>query len=420
MIQKLLNVVNDIKSIIRKRKLRKNLNNIDTNTVYVDFGSSALKIGYKNELFTCRSSVRKIYNIDEVSISDNYINVNGQWFAVAENIPCGNYEYKYQKEHKEVLILFGLMKLKEKVRIDENIKVSILLPLNELKYKEKFFDINGEYEVSNTKGQTMNVNLMFSNKVSIEGEASKYYIEKMYDIKNINTVIVNVGNKTTDISIYNSSNNRESVSSINIGGNYLLSKMLKYTKAPTSSILNTWIVDNYKFNSEEESNISEVKREFINLLWNDIYNSSIATSNPQNTVCYLVGGTSNLISKEIKSNITNGVNVKTLSKEENLYSDILGAMLINKDFKININSFDDDKEPDAIIPEVKKENTKVKCKISNYDRYKELSKKGYSTEEIANIMELSKQTIFNYKSKYKKELKEAEKEILDNQLKLAI
>lgn len=400
LVDKLFSKIKEVLDIVKYKKALKSIDIENSNTVYVDLGSSSIKMGYKGELVTFRSSIRKITDVNEVSISKNYININSEWFAVAENIPCGNYEYKYQKPSKE-LILYGLMLLQEKIQIDSNLKVSILLPYNELKYKNKFKSINGAYKVKNTKGKELEVNLILSNNVAIEGECSKYFIEKVYKTKGINTVVVNVGNKTTDITVYNSNNNRESISSINIGGNYLLSKMLRFTKAQTSSILNTWLVDGYKFSRDEEVKIAEVKKEFIDLIWNDVYNSAISMCNPQNTVCYIVGGTANLVGKEIISCITGEVNVRTLSNTESIYSDILGAMLINQDFNISTPEIIEVSES---IDDIDIDEIKVDTKISNFQRYIELATKGYTTDEICRIMNMKKQTIFNYKSKYKKQL----------------
>lgn len=392
-----------IKEVVETAKYKKALKSMDienSNTVYVDLGSSSVKMGYKGELVSFRSSIRKITDINEVSISKNYISVNNEWFAIGENIPTGNYEYKYQKPSKE-LILYGLMLLQEKIQIDSNLKVSILLPYNELKYKSKFKSINGSYKVKNTKGEELEVNLVLSDNVAIEGECSKYFIEKVYKTKGVNTVVVNIGNKTTDVTVYNSNNNRESISSINIAGNYLLSKMLRFTKAQTSSILNRWLVDGYKFNRDEEVKIAEVKKEFIDIIWNDVYNSAISMCNPQNTVCYITGGTANLVSKEIIGSITSEVNVRTLSNTENIYSDILGAMLINQDFNISTSEVI---EVSNTIDDIDVDEIKVDTKISNFQRYIELATKGYTTDEICRIMNMKKQTIFNYKSKYKKQL----------------
>ena len=400
LVDKLFSKIKEVLDIVKYKKALKSIDIENSNTVYVDLGSSSIKMGYKGELVSFRSSMRRITDINEVSISKNYISVNNEWFAIGENIPCGNYEYKYQKPSKE-LILYGLMLLQEKIQIDSNLKVSILLPYNELKYKSKFKSINGSYKVKNTKGGELEVNLVLSDNVAIEGECSKYFIGKVHKTKGVNTVVVNIGNKTTDVTVYNSNNNRESISSINIGGNYLLSKMLRFTKAQTSSILNTWLADGYKFNRDEEVKIAEVKKDFIDLIWNDVYNSAISMCNPQNTVCYIVGGTANLVSKEIISSITSEVNVRTLSNTESIYSDILGAMLINQDFNISTSEVI---EVSNNIDDIDLDEIKVDTKISNFQRYIELATKGYTTDEICRIMNMKKQTIFNYKSKYKKQL----------------
>ncbi|WP_196002109.1 hypothetical protein, partial [Clostridium sp. 1001271B_151109_B4] len=277
-------IKNKIEDIIRKFKYRKikKFNN-SNETVFVDLGASSIKMSYKGELITFRSSIRKVYDNNEITIQKNSINVNGQWFIVGESTqPTGNYEYKYEKEHLEILILFGLSMIKDKVKsISNDLKVNILLPYNQIHTKKQLSNkIDGIYQLRNNLHE-FDLALTL-NKVFVEGETSKVYFEKNYNTGG-NTCVVNIGYSTTDIALYNTLNCREQITSINIGTNNLLSQYLKYTKAPTSSVLNTWLNDGYTFTKEEYKNISMVNQEYIKTLWNDIYNGVIKLSNPGNT-----------------------------------------------------------------------------------------------------------------------------------------
>lgn len=81
-----------------------------------------------------RSSVGKVLVKDEITIQKNAIKVNNQWYIVRESkSSTGNYEYKYQKEYLEVLVLFGLSMLRDEVNgIGEDLKVNVLLPYDQL------------------------------------------------------------------------------------------------------------------------------------------------------------------------------------------------------------------------------------------------------------------------------------------------
>ena len=385
-------IKNKIEDIIRKFKYRKikKFNN-SNETVFVDLGASSIKMSYKGELITFRSSIRKVYDNNEITIQKNSINVNGQWFIVGESTqPTGNYEYKYEKEHLEILILFGLSIIKEKVKsISNDLKVNILLPYNQIHTKKQLSNrIDGVYQVRNNLHE-FDLSLTL-NKVFVEGETSKVYFEKNYNTGG-NTCVVNIGYSTTDIALYNTLNCREKITSINIGTNNLLSQYLKYTKAPTSSVLNTWLNDGYTFNKEEYKNISMVNEEYIKTLWNDIYNGVIKLSNPGNTNVVFCGGGALLLLNEFKQSIPREYNIKVLNDIECIYSDLLGMILLSNE-KVNIENYECDYEPEP----------PRKNKVSNFDKFKELKEQGYTNEEIIRITNLAPQTIRNYQSKLNK------------------
>lgn len=385
-------IKNKIEDIIRKFKYRKikKFNN-SNETVFVDLGASSIKMSYKGELITFRSSIRKVYDNNEITIQKNSINVNGQWFIVGESTqPTGNYEYKYEKEHLEILILFGLSIIKEKVKsISNDLKVNILLPYNQIYTKKQLSNrIDGVYQVRNNLHE-FDLSLTL-NKVFVEGETSKVYFEKNYNTGG-NTCVVNIGYSTTDIALYNTLNCREQITSINIGTNNLLSQYLKYTKAPTSSILNTWLNDGYTFTKEEYKNISMVNEGYIKALWNDIYNGVIKLSNPVNTNVVFCGGGALLLIDEFKQSIPREYNIKVLNEIECIYSDLLGMILLSNE-KVNIENYECDYEPEP----------PRKNKVSNFDKFKELKEQGYTNEEIIRITNLAPQTIRNYQSKLNK------------------
>lgn len=385
-------IKNKIEDVIRKFRYRKvkKFNN-SNETVFVDLGASSIKMSYKSELITFRSSIRKVYDNNEITIQKNAINVNGEWFVVGESTQAtGNYEYKYEKEYLEVLILFGLSIIKEKVRsISNDLKVNILLPYNQIHTKKQLSNrIDGVYQVRNNLHE-FDLSLTL-NKIFVEGEASKVYFEKNYNTGG-NTCVVNIGYSTTDIALYNTLNCREQIASINIGTNNLLSQYLKYTKAPTSSILNTWLNDGYTFTKEEYKNISMVNQEYIKTLWNDIYNGVIKLSNPGNTSVVFCGGGALLLIDEFKQSIPREYNIKVLNEIECVYSDVLGMILLSNE-KINIENYKCDYEPEP----------PRKSKVSNFEKFKELKEQGYTNEEIIRITNLAPQTIRNYQSKLNK------------------
>lgn len=385
-------IKNKIENVLRKFKYKKFKKvNSSNDIVFVDLGASSIKMSYKGELITFRSSIRKVYDKNEITIQKNAINVNGEWFIVGEsNLSTGNYLYKYEKEYLEVLILFGLSMIKDKVRsISNDLKVNILLPYNQIHTKKQLSNkIDGIYEVRNNLHE-FDLALTL-NKVFVEGEASKVYFEKNYNTVG-NTCVVNIGYSTTDIALYNTLNCREQITSINIGTNNLLSQYLKYTKAPTSSVLNTWLNDGYTFTKEEYKNISMVNQEYIKTLWNDIYNGVIKLSNPGNTSVVFCGGGALLLIDEFKQSIPREYNIKVLNEIECIYSDLLGMILLSNE-KVSVENYEYDYEPEP----------PRKNKVSNFEKFIELKEQGYTNEEIIRITNLAPQTIRNYQSKLNK------------------
>ena len=385
-------IKNKIENVLRKFKYKKFKKvNSSNDIVFVDLGASSIKMSYKGELITFRSSIRKVYDKNEITIQKNAINVNGEWFIVGEsNLSTGNYLYKYEKEYLEVLILFGLSMIKDKVRsISNDLKVNILLPYNQIHTKKQLSNkIDGIYEVRNNLHE-FDLALTL-NKVFVEGEASKVYFEKNYNTVG-NTCVVNIGYSTTDIALYNTLNCREQITSINIGTNNLLSQYLKYTQAPTSSILNTWLNDGYNFTKEEHKNISVVNEDYIKTLWNDIYNGVIKLSNPNNTNIVFCGGGALLLLDEFKQSIPREYNIKVLNDIECIYSDLLGMILLSNE-KVSVENYEYDYEPEP----------PRKNKVSNFEKFIELKEQGYTNEEIIRITNLAPQTIRNYQSKLNK------------------
>lgn len=388
-------LIEKVRGIRNRLKYKRVVNRLDNNndTVYVDLGASNIKMSYQGELISFRSSIRKVLIEDEITVQKNAIRCNGSWYIVGEsNQPTGNYEYKYKKEYLEVLILFGLSMLGDKVNgIGENLKVNVLLPFNELSTQKKLGDkINGIYEVTyiNTSGMQEFTTSITLGNVFAEGEASKFYIEKNHNTCG-NLCVVNIGYSTTEATLVNTLGNRENFISLNIGTNNLLSQYLKYTKAPTSSILSSWLNDGYKFSKEEARSISEVNKTYVSMLWNDIYNGVVRLSNPSNTTVVFCGGGSNLLLESFTDAIPKEYNIKTLTPLENTYSDLLGMILLSSD---NI-------EPTKINPV-----EEVPAVKSNYERFIELKEKGLEVKEIATVTGLALQTLRNYQVKYNKEL----------------
>lgn len=392
--RKIKNMINKLMNKVRYNKIKKNINE-SSDTVFVDLGASSIKMAYKGELVSFRSSIRAVTDTNEVTVQKNAIQVNDEWYIVGEStVATGNYEYKYQKEYLNVLILFGLQLLKEKgIEVSTKLNVNVLLPYTQIHTKEKLSKkIDGTYKLSNNE-----ISLKLNN-ISVEGESSSIYYKENYKSANKNLCVVNIGYSTTDIALYNSMNCREKVISINLGTNNLLSNYLIYTKAPTSSILNAWLVDSYQFTKSELESIKKVNKQFIKTIWNDVFNGVIRLANPQNTEVVFVGGGANLLIDEFKESIDKSYDVKVLSTIENVYSDLLGAMLISNE-KVNVVKVEVEEVPQK---EVKKKATRRR-KNSKYNEFVILIEKGLNKDEIIEKLNIAEQTYKNYKVIWKKE-----------------
>ncbi|UZP04410.1 hypothetical protein JW813_05225 [Clostridium botulinum] len=363
-----------------KNKFKSNKSNTDVTgkkgKLFVDLGASSIKIAYENKFITFRSSVRKVIDMNEITIQRNALKVNGNWFIIGESkVQTGNYKLKCDKPNLDVLICYGIELLSQEIEITDNLEVTLLLPYNQIFTKSQFQKkLNNDFVINDK-----NYKLTLGN-IAVEGESSKVYVDEKY-MTTGNLIVCNIGYSTIDNCLYNSMGNREIISSINIGTNNLLSNYLRHTDAPTSSILNSWLCDNYVINSNQEQ-IKEANKEYIELIWNDLYNSIVKLSNPQNTTIVFCGGGSNLLINEFKEVIPSDYNVITLGNMENVFSDLFGSMVQNNNNSCLI-------ELEVEVPK------------SNYEKCIELLEKNYSLNDIAEKLGLCYGTVKNYSSRYK-------------------
>ena len=397
-----------IKELINKWKYSKVLKkHTESETLFIDLGSTSIKCAYKGELISFKSSIRKVTDVNEITpATKNYIKVNDEYFIIGESEKSNEVcEYKVDRNYIDIMILYSLKVFREKgIQVSNNIKLNILLPFNEIQFKNKLEKrLNGLYKVDDEQ-----VTLTVS-KVFCEGECSSVFYKEHYRSKG-NVVVINIGGKTTDTLLINSDGNREKIVSIDLGTQYLLSQITRYTKAPTSNVLNTWLVDGYKFTKEEQEHLGQAGKEFISNIWNDLYAGVIKIANYQNTEIICVGGGSNILKECIQEAIPKGYKVKTLSSYENIYSDILGAMLLSKESvtinntpKEEIKEFIEEVALDLDVPEVIVAATTEKK--TKYQIFCELFESGLSSDEIMARTNMAKQTFKNYKCKYTKELK---------------
>lgn len=179
---------------------------------------------------------------------------------------------KYRKENLHVLVLYG-MKL---LGFNEAFaKLHVLLPYNELRTtKELYAKISANYQLYDSK-----IKLQVQ-KVYVEGESSKHYISNKLKLKGKNVCVLNVGYTTTDIALLSSSGYREKMVSVSMGTNAILSEVAGYTQALTTSILNSWLVDGYKFTKDEQSQVSSVTSRFLSMIKSDLESTVFKVSNP--------------------------------------------------------------------------------------------------------------------------------------------
>lgn len=404
--KKLLSIVNKIKQKFKYKKIQKQFKSIDSK-VTVDIGASSLKFSDGKNFKSIRASVRPAEET-EISIQNNKILVNNQWYIVGEpTTPTGNYTYKYEKPMLDILVLYAINELRKlNKNIGTNVKVNLLLPYSQLStipiLKSK---VSGTYNVN---GEEITV---LADRVITEGEASKFLIDKLYGT-NKSSVCINMGYSTIDNVAFDENNNRIAISTINVGSNMLLSSYLKhFPECPSSSVLCNWFDSNMKLNKTEKLNVEAENEKFINVVWNDLYNSILRLCNKQLTTVYIMGGTANLLGDTIeKVLVPKGYKVVVLKGDLAKYTDLIGAMLLSN-IDVEVPTLPKDKVPKEVpevieIPRVRKKN--------NYSLVVQHIQNGLSNDEIVNITSLKIQTVKNYRSKYNREILE------NNQLELAI
>lgn len=405
------NLINFMKERIRRiknrkatKKIREDLNN--SNQLFIDIGSSSIKASIGNEYVTFRASVREVTNTNELTIQNNAICVNGKWYVIGENnIDVGNYNYKYQKSNLNILILYAIKLLNEKLgNIElEDMYINTLLPYNQLSTRNKLQKvINNNYLVSDLKGNKFESNLILNN-VQCEGETSLVYFNELYSNKCDNTLVINIGNSTFDcVLMDNIQGSRQEILTINQGTNMLLSTYLKHLPhVPNSSLLGSFIKSGkFKFTKAEQEQITLENELYLKSIWFDI-ETLIKKSNPYSSNIIITGGGALLLYDTIKSNISTKYNLILPDANDCVYSDLLGLKVIcnngNND-KIELHS-----------PEPEPEEEKVINNISNFEAFCNLRKSGYSLKQIYEnkLLELSYGTLKNYNCKYNKVLKVA-------------
>lgn len=394
------------KNIFRNRRDKIKFSS-ECNKCFVDLGASKIKIWVNGKLISYRSSIREV-DQREITNQKSAIKVNDKWFIVGENaIDPGAYDYKYQKPNWEVLILYGIMLLKEELK-GNDIEINMLLPYTQLstdKYFKKVLN-NAKWNLSNSRGEelTLNTNL---NKVLTEGDSSKYYIDKVLSLKG-NVVVVNIGYSTTDIAAFNNMNCREKVLSINSGMNTLLVDYLEHTGASFSSELGAWLDDGYIWTSDEEKALEQANNAYIGKIINDLYLGVLRLCNPQNTSIVFCGGGAMALGKSLKSAIANNHNLKkykaiTLKNYDAIYTDLLGAIIWvndNQNNEVLNNNIDNINEVLSHNIESAKEvaidNIQLTTKEEKKEKVKELLAQGLNKKEIAKMLNIGYSTVRLY------------------------
>ena len=362
--------IDKIKQLFNKQKTT--INNSNSDILYIDLGASSIKMSYKGKFITFRSSVR-VASDEEVTFQDNKILVDGKWFIIGESSqPTGTYQYKYMKENLHVLALYGLRLLEFE---QDEAQLHVLLPYNELGTTQELKrKLGGVYQLYVTKMKLQVV------KVYVEGESSKHYISNKLKLKGQNVCVVNVGYSTIDIALFSSNGYREKMMSLSMGANAILSEVAGYTQAPTSSILNAWLVDGYKFTKDEQSHVSGVTSRFLSMIKSDLESTVFKVANPQNLVIVWCGGGSQLVQGEIDK-VFKGYSCKVLDVEDSIYTDLKGMIELHK-------SVTDEERP------LTKEEREQKIL--------ELKMEGHKNSEIAKKLGCSESTVNNFMTKYNK------------------
>lgn len=432
-------LVEKVRGIRNRLRYNKVIKNVDTDgtQLFIDIGSSSIKASIGNEYITFRASIREVTNRNELTIANNVICVDDKYFVIAEsNTPVQNVNLKCDKKNLNVLVLYAVKLLKEKIgNIDlSNIQVNTMLPFNQLGSTDNLEKvINGMYNVQDLKGNEVTINLTL-NQVMCEGETSLVYFNSVNSNKCDNTVILNFGNSTIDgITFDNIQNARQELITINQGTNLLFTNYLKYLPhIPNSSLLGSFLKSGkFKFTKEEQKGINLENELYLKSIWYDV-ESLIKKVNPYSTNIIITGGGAMVLHEAIREVLGDRYNIILPSKEDAIYSDLKGLKLIcsnsnndivsnnNKDVTINesgngnneemtidnnSNVFIDNKSLVTNDQAEKVTSNKVTDKKkSNFDLFITLRDSGYSLKQIYenNLLELSYGTLKNYNSKYKK------------------
>lgn len=361
--------IDKIKQLFKKSDAQEDVSN---EAVYVDLGASSIKMSYKGKFITFRSSVRQATD-EEVTFQENKILVDGKWYIIGESVtPTGNYKFKYMKDNLNVLILYGLKLLEFE---QDEARLHLLLPYNELgTTKELNSKLRNQYQLHDAK-----VKLQVT-KVYVEGESSKHYISQKLKLKGKNVCVVNIGYSTTDIALFSSQGYREKMVSLSMGTNAIMSEVVGHTQAPTSSILNSWLVDGYKFTKDEQLKVSSMTSRFLSMIKSDLESTVFKVANPQNLVIVWCGGGSQLLQGEIDK-LFKGYTCKVLDVEDAIYTDLKGMI------------------------KLRHPTTDEERKLSKEEREQkiiDLKRNGHKNSEIAKKLGCSESTVNNFMTKYNK------------------
>ena len=185
---------------------------------------------------------------------------------------------------------------------------------------------------------------------------------------------------TTDIALFSSQGYREKMVSLSMGTNAIMSEVVGHTQAPTSSILNSWLVDGYKFTKDEQLKVSSMTSRFLSMIKSDLESTVFKVANPQNLVIVWCGGGSQLLQGEIDK-LFKGYTCKVLDVEDAIYTDLKGMI------KLHHPTTDEER------------------KLSKEEREQkiiDLKRNGHKNSEIAKKLGCSESTVNNFMTKYNK------------------
>lgn len=423
------NIIDSIKDMIRKTKYKKAINNIAENQegtkLFIDLGSSYIKASIGETYISFRASVREALN-NELTIQENALNLNGVNYIVSENnLDVGNYTLKSSKENLNVLIAYSILLLSKKVKINyNNIEIFTMLPFNQIGNNKLSKVINGIYDIKDLKGNKIKCNVT-TKYIGVEGENSYKYFNTVYGNKCDNTIVLNFGNSTVDCLVMDNTNNsRQEIMTINQGTNLLFPNYLKYLPhVPNSSLLGSFLKSGkFKFSKEEEKQIHKENLLYLKSILFDI-ESLIKKCNMYSLNIIICGGGSIVLHRALKELIGDRYNIILPSETDCIYSDLKGLKIICN----NIDNVIEDIKPNETEEATKETKDNIidikDTKKSNFDMFVILRNQGYSINQIYdnNLLPLALSSLKIYDSKYKKILKEQEKELIkNNQLELAI